>query len=533
MKFKYLFLSLFFIGFKAFSQENKNILFTLDNEPYYSQEFLTVYKKNLQLVTDSKSDLESYLKLFIDYKLKVKEAKSLGLDTLQKFKNELKQYKNNLVLPYLKDKEVTNKLIKEAYDRLKKEVNVSHILIFLKPEAIPNDTLIAYNTLIEARNLILEGNDFAEIAKKYSKDPTVEQNGGSIGYFTALQMVYPFENMAFETPVNEVSMPFRTKFGFHILKVNAIRESEGEVEVAHIMFKNDSLAAKRKIDSVYDILLSDKSDFYELAKKVSEDRASGIKGGKLDKFGTGKMIEDFSKISFSLKKEGDISKPFKTQFGWHIVKLIKKYPLESFEIMEEKLKQEVEKDERSNLISKAVINKLFQQYTITVNEAALQQFYREDWKNNSENFQQNLFSINNKNILQNKFITYLKTVVNTPLNEAFTAFKEKEILEYYTENIEYSNPEFATTYKEFNEGLLLFDLLEKEVWEKAKDSIGLQTYFNSNKGKYKSNDLKTRKGEVISDYQNYLEINFSKQLRDKYFVKIESAEKKRLKKLKI
>jgi len=533
MKFKYLFLTLFFIGFEVFSQENQNILFTIDGEPYYSQEFLTVYKKNLQLVTDSKSDLDSYLKLFIDYKLKVKKGKSIGLDTLQKFKNELKQYKNNLVLPYLKDKEVTNKLIKEAYDRLKKEVNVSHILIFLKPEASPKDTLLAYNALIEARNLILEGNDFAEIAKKYSKDPTVEQNGGSIGYFTALQMVYPFENMAYKTPVNEVSIPFRTKFGFHILKVNAIRESVGEVEVAHIMFKNDNLEAKRKIDSVYNVLLTNKSDFYELAKKISEDRASGMKGGKLAKFGSGAMIEDFSKVSFSLKNEGDISKPFKTQFGWHIVKLIKKYPIESLEKMRAKLKQEVEKDERSNLISKAVINKLLHQYTITVNEAALQQFFTEDWKNNSENFQQNLISINNKNILQNKFITYLKTVVNMPLNEAFIAFKEKEVLEYYKENIEYSNPEFATTYKEFHEGLLLFDLLEKEVWEKAKDSIGLQNYFNSNSKKYKSNELKNIKGEVISDYQNYLETLFSKQLRDKYTVKINSSEKKRLKKLKI
>ena len=534
MKFKYLFLALFFIGFKAFSQENQNILFTIDDEPYYSQEFLTVYKKNLQLVTDSKSDLGSYLKLFIDYKLKVKEGKALGLDTLQKFKNELKQYKSNLVLPYLKDKEVTNNLIKEAYDRLKKEVNVSHILIFLNPDASPKDTLTAYNALIEARNIILEGNDFAEIAKKYSKDPTVEQNGGRIGYFTALQMVYPFENMAFKTPVNEVSMPFRTKFGYHILKVNDIRESEGEVEVAHIMFKNDStLAVKRKIDSVYKVLLTDKTGFFELAKKVSEDRASGMKGGILAKFGTGKMIEDFSKVSFSLKNEGDISKPFKTQFGWHIVKLIKKYPIDSFEKMEGKLKQEVERDERSNLISKSVIDKLFQQYTIIVNEEALQQFHIEGWKNNPENFHQNLLSINNKNILQKRFISYLKTVSNMPLNEAFAAFKEKEVLEYYTENIENSNAEFATTYKEFNEGLLLFDLLEKEVWEKAKDNNGLQNYFNSNKKKYKSNELKAIKGEVISDYQNYLEEQFSKQLRDKYKVKIIGSEKKSLKKMKI
>jgi len=536
MKFKFLSILLFFIISSTFSQEkNNNVLFTVNDEPYYSQEFLTIYKKNLQLVTDSKTDIESYLKLFIDYKLKVKEAKSIGLDTLQKFKNELKQYKNNLVLPYLKDKEVTKKLIKEAYNRLQKEVNVSHILIFLKEDAAPKDTLEAYNTLIEARNLIIEGSDFAEIAKKYSKDPTVEQNGGNVGYFKALQMVYPFENVAYLTNINEVSMPFRTKFGYHILKVNNIRVSNGEVEVAHIMFKNDTLTSKKRIDSIYNLVNTGKEDFYELAKKVSEDRASGIKGGKLSKFGTGKMIENFSKVAFSLKYEGDISKPFKTQFGWHIIKLIKKYPIESFEKMEAKLAKEVEKDTRSNLISKTIVNKLFKEYNIVVNETAFQQFMEEeDWKDNSNNFQQIILSINNKNIYQSKFITYLKTVNNTPLNEAFIAFKEKEVITYYKDNIEKLNPEFATTYKEFKEGLLLFDLLEKHVWEKAKDSIGLLNYFNKNKNqKYKSKALNNIKGSVVSDYQNYLEILFSKQLREKYEVKVNKSEIKRLKKIKL
>jgi len=534
MKLKYLLVIVLFIVSKTFSQENQSILFTIDDESFYTQEFLAVYKKNLKTVDNSKTSIEKYLKLFVDYKLKVKEAKFLGLDTIQKYKNELRQYKNNLVLPYLKDKQVTKKLVNEVYSRLKKEVNVSHILIPLNPKALPKDTLIAYNLLIEARNLIINGRSFSEIAKEYSKDPSVQDNEGKVGYFTALQMVYPFENVAYKTKLNEVSMPFKTKFGYHILKVNDIRDSKGEVEVAHIMFKNDSLVAKKKIDSVYNLLVNKESDFAVLAKKVSEDRASGMKGGKLNKFGYGRMIESFSKVAFSLTTGGEISKPFKTQFGWHIAKLIKKYPIQSFDQIEAKLTQEVEKDKRSNLISKSVVNKLFKQYNVVVNDKALQQFEDIDWKENSDKFTQNLLTVNGKNISQAKFITYLKTVRNTPVNEAFMSFKEKQVLDYYKNNIEKSNPEFARTYKEFKEGLLLFDLLEKEVWNKAKDSTGLASYFNKNKArKYKSKELKDIKGKVISDYQNYLEVEFSKQLQEKYEVKINKLEKKRIKKLKI
>jgi len=438
------------------------------------------------------------------------------------------------VLPYLKDEEVTKKLVKEAYERFKKEVNVSHILIFLKPDVVPQDTLTAYNTLIEARNLIVTGSKFIEVAKKYSKDPTVEQNGGRIGYFTALQMVYPFENVAFKTKVNEVSMPFRTKFGYHILKVNAIRESKGEVEVAHIMFKNESVKAKKRIDSIYKLLINEDTDFFDLAKKVSEDRVSGMKGGRLAKFGTGKMIEEFSKVAFSLNTAGEISKPFKTQFGWHIIKLIKKYPIESFEKRKFKLTQEVEKDIRSNLISKSIIEKLFKQYKIVVYEQAFQQFYTDNWKEKPISFNKTILSINEENIVQNKFIAYLKTVRNVSLKEAFITFKEKKVLDYYKGNIESSNPKFAVIYKEFKEGLLLFDLLEKQVWDKAKDSVGLLNYFNLNKTqKYEGKDLNNIKGTVISDYQNYLEINFSKQLREKFEVNINKSEKKRIKKIKL
>lgn len=266
----------FLIFTKGFSQSSKYVLFTINNKPYYTQEFINTYKKNLQVTKSNNENIKDYLKLFIDYKLKVEEAKNLGLDTIQKFKNEVQQYKNQLIIPYFRNDSLTDKLVEEAYNRLTKEINVSHILIFLSPNAAPKDTLIAYNKLLKARNLILSGEKFEEVANKFSQDPSVKQNGGNIGYFTAFQMVYPFENKAFNTPVNEVSMPFRTKFGYHILKVNNVRKNRGEVEVAHIMIKNDNEKSKQRIDSIYQILIHKKMDFYNLAKKVSDDKASAV-----------------------------------------------------------------------------------------------------------------------------------------------------------------------------------------------------------------------------------------------------------------
>lgn len=535
MNFKYLGVFFLFLNFGLLAQNNQKVLFTINNEPVYTQEFINVYNKNSNLIeTKDKNGLENYLDLYINYKLKVKEAYELQLDTLQKFKNELHEYRGNLIAPYLKDKEVSEHLIKEAYDRLSNEVDVSHILLFLKPESTANDTLKAYNTLIEARNLIVTGEDFNQVALKYSEDPTVQQNGGRIGFFTGLQMVYPFENAAFKTNKDEVSMPFRTKFGYHILKVHNTRKSNGEVEVAHIMVKNDSVNGKVKIDSIYNQLVTKNDDFFELAKRISDDKASASEGGRLNKFGTGRMVENFANESFKLKNEGDISKPFQTPFGWHIVKLIKKYPIESFDILKAKITEQVNNDERSHLVGDSVIKKLFKEYNISVNDDALKQFTIDNWKNSPEKFKSNLLKIEDVNITQSQFISYLKMVNSPNIESAFVEFKEKEAINYYKQNIEQTNKEFASVFNEFKEGLLLFDLLEMKVWQKSKDSLTLSQYFNDNKNKkYNNSELKEIKGTVISDFQNYLENEWINDLHLKYKVEINKTEKRNLLKQKI
>lgn len=527
MKLKISLYILLFISSEIFSQQASNILFTINDDPYYTSEFVRVYKKNSKLIEDqSTTSIDSYLDLFVAYKLKVKEAKEFGIDTLQNFKNELESYKKKLIIPYLKDKKVTDRLVQEAYNRLQTEVNVSHILIFVKPDAIPQDTLVAYNKIVEAQKTILTGEDFSAVAKKFSEDPSVAQNGGDIGYFTALQMVYPFENVAYSTKINEISAPFRTKFGYHILKVNGVRPARGEVEVAHIMRNHASVNPKKTIDSIYAALLENPTKFDALAKEFSEDNSSANNAGKLRRFSAGQMIDAFSNVAFSLKKEGDLSTPFQTTYGWHIVKLLHKFPLQSLDVLEPELLRKVESDSRSNLISKSVVDSLLTIYNVSVNKDALNQFTSEEWKSTPENYTSNLLEIEKHTVKQTEFISYLKTAPKNSLKNNFEAFKEKEILTYFEANIQQTNKEFAEVYKEFEEGMLLFEMLEKKVWEKSKDSLGLENFFKLHKNvKYKSQNLLEIKGQVISDYQTYLETLWVDSLYKKYTVLFNEKEK--------
>lgn len=532
MKLNYFFIITVLMCLNGFSQKKQTTLFSIDNTPFYTQEFLENYNKNTTLISDADNSIDSYLKLFINYKLKVKEAKELKLDTFPSYITELNEYKNRLIQPYLKDENITKKLVSEAYNRLQKEVNASHILLFLKPDATPKDTLVAYSKLIEARKLIVKGTSFSEVAKQFSEDPSAQQNGGNLGFFTALQMVYPFENAAYSTPVDSISKPFRTQFGFHIVQVHEIRPALGEVEVAHIMIQNkESNTAKSKIDSLYNLLQNNKERFSELAIEFSEDKATAFKGGKLNKFSYEKMVEGFSKVAFGLKNVGDMSKPFKTEYGWHIVKLLKNYPIDSFDAIKTSLTQRVERDNRSNLIGQSVINRLLKSYKIKVNNKVLNQFKTKDWRTFTYS-NAVLLTIEDKKMYPVDFVKFLKSNKNYAVSSAFNKFKEQEVLNYYKENIAFSNKEFATTYNEFKEGLLLFDLLEQKVWEKSKDSVALLNYFNTFKNtKYKEKELVTIKGSVISDYQNYLEKLWIEALHKKYKVKINKSEKKRLIKL--
>ena len=341
------------------------ILLTIGNKKIPKSEFDNIYNKNnnKDKPSDEKSAAE-YLELFINFKLKVTEAEELGLDSTSAFKTELQGYRKQLAQPYLTDNEVTESLIQEAYERMKFDVNASHILLRLDENALPKDTIEVYNKIMKIYDRISKGEDFSQIAKVSSEDPSAKENGGDLGYFTALQMVYPFENLAFNTEVGQVSKPVRTKFGYHLIKVNDKRQARGQVQVAHVMIKlmanasaQDSAASKAKIDEIHS-KLKQGADFAELAQNYSDDRGSAKKGGELPPFGTGRMVPEFENVAFGLPNQGDISSPFLTRFGWHIVKKIDKKGLASFDEMKSDLKLKVSKDSRSYKSRVSLVNKI-------------------------------------------------------------------------------------------------------------------------------------------------------------------------------
>ncbi|NQW35455.1 MAG: peptidylprolyl isomerase [Flavobacteriales bacterium] len=536
MKFKslLLFLSLLLISSSIFSQKKKDILFKIDGEPQLVSDFLKNYNKNIDIVADSsQKKISIYLDLYIDYKLKVKEAQLLGLDTLATFKGELSRYKQQLMTPYLKDSTVIKKLVDEAYNRTKYEVNVGHILIKLAENALPKDTLMAFQKIIKARQAIVNGESFSKVAKQYSQDPSVKQNNGDIGYFKAFQMVYPFENMAYKTPKDSISEPFRTRFGYHILKVNNKRLSQGEVEVAHIMLKYtdslSSLKSKIRIDSLFN-KLENGSDFSDLAKKFSDDKSSATTGGKMPKFSIGKMIQPFADESFALDSIGHYSNPFKTRYGWHIVKLINRFPVPGFDEMKSELTKNVKRGERAEKIEASIINRLLATYNISECQTALADFYKDDWFAKSDSLNKPLLKVQDSIFTQHDFVVYLQFKnIKTPVPYSlFKQFKGRKVLDYYKSKLEITNPEYAASVNDFREGLLLFDVMQEKVWNKARiDSAGLKAYFMLNRSKYPK-DFEKNKGIVTNDYQNFLEKEWVASLRKKYLLEINNKALKKL-----
>lgn len=520
MKFKKVLLSLCLcVSALSFSQEvKKEVLFTIDGNPYYTDEFVRVYKKNLDLVKDdSQKDLDNYLNLFIGYKLKVNKAYKLGLQNNKKYQGELKTYRSQLSKNYLTDTKVTDELVNEAYARAQKEVKASHVLIKVDENALPADTLKAYNKAAEVRKKAIAGEDFAKLAKEYSEDPSAKENGGDLGYFTTFRMVYPFESGAYNTPKGGISKIVRTRFGYHVIKVTDIRDNRGTVTVAHIMInksKKDSPeeAAKEKstIDDIYK-KLKQGEDFAELAKQFSQDKATASIGGKLNSFASGELSStEFEDQAFALKNPGDFSAPFETLFGWHIVKLTEKTKLKPFEESKTDLEGRIRKDERSKLIANSVTENLKKKFPVVKDakvyakalKAVNDKIYTRVWElpADIDTYTQTILTINKvKKYSAKDFLTYISVQqktgnmiikpVSQQVNVLFEKFSDEKLNAYYDDNLETEFPEFGMVMNEYRDGLLLFDLMEKEIWEKAKnDTVALTAYYNANISKYQWKD---------------------------------------------
>jgi len=313
------------------------VLMNINDKKITKSEFERIFhKNNKDSVADQKA-VNEYLDLFINFKLKVLEAEAMGLDTVTSFKQELQSYRKQLTAPYFVDKETEDKLVKEAYDRKKTRIRTSHILIKVPENASPADTLAAYNKAMEIRNKILKGEDFGKLAAEYSQDDVSKVNGGDIGYLTVFTTVLPYENAAYSLKSGEISMPVRSQFGYHIIKVTDKKDNPGDVKVSHIMVivprdakDEDVKKAEAKINEAYQ-KLQNGEDFAKIAMDYSDDKASAKRGGELPWFGTGRMVPEFESAAFDAKA-GEYTKPFRSAFGFHIIKKTDTRPIASFEM---------------------------------------------------------------------------------------------------------------------------------------------------------------------------------------------------------
>jgi peptidyl-prolyl cis-trans isomerase SurA len=506
---KIIILSVFILNcFFGITQGNEVVL-EVNGKPIYKQEFLQIYLKNNNNPKFDKQSIDEYLELYKKFKLKVSEAEYLKYDTLSKLKNELDGYRKTLSNSYLIDKEENNKLVEEAYTRLKKEIRASHILINNK-SASPSDSLNSYNKLLEIRNRILKGEDFNTLAKEYSEDPSAAYNSGDLGFFTAFQMVYPFEEAAFKLNIGEISPIIKTKFGYHIIKVTDQRAARGIMKAAHIMIsakkdspKEEIEIARKKINEIYDKLLKGEN-FEDLALNYSDDPGSSDKGGKLPEFGSGsntRMVSEFESEAFNLKQNGEFSKPFQTDFGFHIVKRLNHTPLASFDALKKEIQSKVNKDERSKITQQSLIKKLKKEYNYKVTDKkALKWFVKNIdstyYKGNC-NFEKLktdkiIFTISEKNYTQKMFGNYLLKNFRIPklensviVSKQFENWVNHEILLFEDQNLEKKYPEFKSLMQEYHDGVLLYEIMTDKVWNKAsKDTVGLKVFYNENVQKY-------------------------------------------------
>jgi len=513
-------LAVFFIGISkvGYAQNlNDSILIRINGNEITLGQFVEAYRKNNVNIQDATPlSPEEYLELFVNFQLKVKQARSLGMDTTQAFKEELATYREQLAQNFLNDRAVTDHLIQEAYQRMQYDIRASHIVVSVNRHAQPADTLAAWNRISEARNRILAGEPFEVVAVEVSDDPSVREqpatqnrpnipgNKGDLGYFTVFEMVYPFETAAFQTPVGNVSEPFRTDFGYHILYITDRLPAMGRARVAHIMKIASSTAdsttqatAFNNITKLHQRLIAGES-FDTLATRYSEDRGSSVHQGQLPPFTSSRMVPEFIKAISQLSQPGQISEPVRSSFGWHILRLIEKTPPPPFENIVGDITFRLQNDMRSNLSTQAVVDRFKKANQFVENKTTLRSFAATaDSLILAGNTQalmphqlvQPLFVYAGQTfnvahfadfIAQNPTINPTESIEYAVLDK-YSRWVEQSILNHENSNLEKNNLEFRKIFQEFHDGILLFELKSKRVWSRAlTDTIGLRQFFDQN-----------------------------------------------------
>ncbi len=524
-------LAFIFLTHMVKSQDDP-VLFTVGNTEVNLSEFNYIYSKtNGEKADFSKKSVEEYLDLYVKFKLKVEKAKEMKIDTIPALNRELDGYRKQLSNSYLLDKEVKERLLKEAYERMKQDVNISHIMVAIKGRKTPADTLDAFKKILEIKKELDEGKSFEEVAKTKSEDTYSNKTGGKIGWMAALfpSGFYGMESAAYNTPLGKYSDPIKTSVGYHIIKVNDVRPARGSVELAHILLRKSKEKTdkdpKAAIQEIY-ALLQGGGDFDELARKHSEDKKSASKGGYLGFFGIGVNEPNFENMAFSLKNDGDYSSPIETSAGWHILRRVSKPELGTYEAEKNRLQVKVEKDPRFQEARTAMISKIKSQGIYKVDEKVLndfissldKDFLSQKWRAPKKS-NKTLFSFGGeKEHSLGDFTDYLlrssrkrtqmgrKNEISNVVNNLLDQYSNDMALEYEKSQLSKKYPDFRSLMREYEEGILLFEVTKMLVWDKAsQDTIGLENYYAKNSDKYLWNEraeasiymLKSQSGKIL------------------------------------
>lgn len=491
-------------------------IFTYGPNSVSEAEFMKVYKKNnaAQKIDYSDKAIREYVDLYSLFRMKVKEANDQHVDTAASVAGEIDNYRRQLAKSFLTDDELVSRMVQEAYDRSKQEIHVAHILLLTSPGT---DTVVLRRKIDSIYALVSKGKaDFGVLAKEFSEDKGSKNNGGDIGYITALQTVYAFENAAYNTPIGKVSAPFRTSFGYHIVKVIDKRSSRGQIRVAQILINTPKsqgeagiAAAKLRIDSVQNDLKKGMS-FEKAVDKYSDDKFSKEQHGELPIFGVGRMVPAFDEAAFGLKNQGDISKPIQTEYGFHIIKLLEKYPLKPFDSVRKEFKVKVDNDGRAQQARDLYFEKVKLANGFKDNAASWSSFMAQtkniiDTGNNAGIFNaktfdkggsNSMFTLAGKNYTQDDFVAFAiattrgRVMAQAPkesvFRELYSLYQNKVVNDFQEHKLVEENPEFKSLLQEYKDGIMLFELMDRNVWGKAsKDTVGLKAFYETKKENYK------------------------------------------------
>ena len=473
------------------------------------EEFLNAYRKNNSHVKATDKSYREYLNLYIRYRLKVQAAEDLKLDTLPGQVTELLNFKSQIIDQYMNDETSLNRMAKEAFDRSQRDLRLSYIFVASPKNAAPVDTAKAWVKIQQAYQALKKGENFGDVALRFSEDPFVKNNQGDLDFITVFDLPYSMETIAYITPLGKYSPVFRTAGGYVILKKTAERAALGRIHAAQILvafpFQANDAAKKetsKRADSIYNAIRSG-SDFASLARKFSGDNLSYQLGGSLPEFGIGKYEKGFEETAFNLKNDGDVSEPYSSSFGYHIIKRVQRIPVPSK--LDQKtlndLKEKIKKDPRIAISRDQMLQAILKKTKFSQNLPAdnhLRDYTDSLLKNRKPALNTGidnatlLFQFPEKKYTVGDWINYRKSLKNSPNltngktnSEILDAYRQAVIFEYYKQHLEQYNAAYAAQVSEFRDGNLLFEIMQRQIWNRSSaDSAGLEKYYETHKEKY-------------------------------------------------